>query len=136
IEPDFYAFGVRVTDALGATLVHFEVLQVINPNTRIQVQQGSSDVGDPGVDTLDFVAGSGITVNVGASGGTKTVTISSTGGGGGSVESVGGALPDSSGDVGVYSPDGSVGVEVDSSGQLALTVTPAARAPTANFSNN
>jgi hypothetical protein len=36
----------------------------------------------------------------------------------------------------VYSPDGSVGVEVDSSGQLALTVTPAARAPTANFSNN
>jgi hypothetical protein len=122
IEPDFYAFGVRVTDALGATIVHFEVLQVINPNTRIQVQQGSSDVGDPGIDTLDFVAGSGITVNVGASGGTKTVTISSTGGGGGSVESVGGALPDSSGDVAVVSSDGSVGIAVDSSGALDLTV--------------
>jgi hypothetical protein len=44
-----------------------------------------------------------------------------TGGGGGSVASVGGALPDSSGDIAVTSPDGSVGISVDSSGALALT---------------
>jgi hypothetical protein len=42
-------------------------------------------------------------------------------GGDGGVASVGGALPDSSGDISVTSPDGSVGISVDSSGALALT---------------
>jgi hypothetical protein len=42
-------------------------------------------------------------------------------GGDGGVASVGGATPDSSGDIAVTSPDGSVGISVDSSGALALT---------------
>lgn len=120
IDPDYYAFGVRVTDALGATLLHFETLQVINPNSRIQLQQGSSDVGDPGIDTLNFVAGSGIDVNVGSSGGAKTVTISSTPGSGG-IDTINGVGPDSSGNIDFVSPDASVGINVNSSGEIELT---------------
>jgi hypothetical protein len=55
--------------------------------------------------------------------------------GSGGVGSVGGATPDSSGDVAIESSDDSILAAVDSNGDLSLTVNPATRAPTANFTN-
>jgi hypothetical protein len=117
-----YIFGIRVTDALGATKVLFDVFVVRDANQTIQPQIGGVDIGSANPSTINFEDGTGTTAEVTNTGGIVTVKFNSTGGGGGgSVASVGGALPDSSGNVAVTSPDGSVGIGVDSAGALALT---------------
>lgn len=122
IAPDNYIVGLRVRDRFGAVRTVFDVLVVRNANQTIQPQIGGIDVGDSNPAALNFVDGTGTTAEVTNSGGIVTVKFNSTGGGGGgSVASVGGALPDSSGDIAVTSPDGSVGISVESSGALALT---------------
>jgi hypothetical protein len=122
LPPDNYIVGIRVRDRFGAVRTVFDVLVVRNANQTIQPQIGGVDVGNSNPSTLNFVDGTGTTAEVTNLGGVVTVKFNSTGGGGGGgVASVGGALPDSSGDVAVTSPDGSVGIGVDSAGALTLT---------------
>jgi hypothetical protein len=134
IPADNYIFGIRVTDALGATKVLFDVFIVRDANQTIQPQIGGVDVGDSNPAALNFVDGTGTTAEVTNSGGIVTVKFNTTAGGGG-VGSIGGATPDSSGNVGIGSSDDSIVATVDSNGELDLRVNPETRAPMAGFGN-
>jgi hypothetical protein len=119
----FVVYTATVRDRLGATASMYFSQEIVPAfNTAIQPQIGGVDIGSPNPSTINFEDGTGTTAEVTNTGGVVTVKFNSTGGGGGgSVASVGGALPDSSGNVAVTSPDGSVGIGVDSAGSLALT---------------
>lgn len=160
-------FQLTITDSIGSsTTIQFHI-PIQDPQGSIGPYENGVAVGIRGPIDLNFVDGTNTTAEVTNAGGVVTVKFNAPGGGGGgSVASVGGALPDSSGDIAVTSPDGSVGVGVDSSGALTLTAegggiqsingaTPDSngdlhidgievdsagiripRSPTANFSNN
>jgi hypothetical protein len=129
-----YIFGIRVTDALGATKVLFDVFVVRDANQTIQPQIGGVDIGSANPSTINFEDGTGTTAEVTNTGGIVTVKFNTTPGSGG-VGSIGGATPDSSGNVGIGSSDDSIVATVDSNGELDLRVNPETRAPMAGFGN-
>ena len=167
LAPGFYGGGIQVSDGLGYQGFTSLLFEVRDSQRSVQPRENGVDVGSGDPLAFNFEDGTNTTAEVTNVGGVVTVKFNSTGGGGGgSVASVGGALPDSSGDIAVTSPDGSVGIGVDSSGALTLTAegggiqsingaTPDSngdlhidgievdsagiripRSPTANFSNN
>lgn len=121
VAPGFHSGAMEVRDGLGFLSVSSLLFDVRDSQRAIQPQKNTVDVGNPDLSVVNFEDGTNTTVDVTNVGGVLTVKVNAPGGGGGSVQSVGGALPDSSGDIAVTSPDGSVGIIVDSSGSLALT---------------
>jgi hypothetical protein len=114
-------YTARIVDALGAVTVLYFSQDVIE-GAALQPQENGVNVGTVGPTVVNFEDGTNTTVDVTNVGGVLTVKVNSTGGGGGGgVASVGGAFPDTSGDVAVVSPDGSVGIGLDSAGALTLT---------------
>jgi hypothetical protein len=123
-QVDPWLLGTLITDALGKTITVQRAAFIRTPfsQARIQPRRNGTDVaGGDGAEFLDIVEGSGIAVVAENDGQTMRYTIASTGGGGGGdLSTINHIGPDSSGNIDIVSPDGSVTIGEDSSGRLTL----------------
>lgn len=115
-------FQLTITDSIGSsTTIQFHI-PIQEPQGSIGPYENGVAVGTRGAIDFNFVDGANTTAEVTNAGGIVTVKFNAPGGGGGgSVESVGGATPDSSGNVPVIGT-GDADVSLDSSGQLVIHV--------------